>query len=229
MATELCLDITSLNTYAVGFKGLVFQVVNQMVDWQQEQALLMLLPSWKMMMCHGSSAGLFSSVISSLCLALGSTWVRIQLFPHQIQLGGSTTKQTLLSCYRVQRSIWATLPMLWASSLSSGTGEIYVVSLSSGVLCAAAWPKYSSRTGFWKQRSCSGSVGCWHLGCVGRTHTSIAEQPCPLHITLFWEGGLQGTVILCHRPRCTSTSSLCGCVAKLSSPLGVCLIRIYAD
>lgn len=168
-----------------------------------------------------------SPVISSLCLTPGSSWVRTHLFPHQIQLDSSTTKQTLLSCYRVQCPIWAMLPMLWASSLSSGTGKIYVVSLGGVALCTAAQPKYSSRTVFWKQRSCSGSMGCWHTGCAGRSLT-IAEQPRPLHIALFLEGSLQGTMRWCSMACGTSTSSLCGCVAKLNSPLGVCLISIYA-
>lgn len=168
-----------------------------------------------------------SPVVSSLCLALGSSWARTQLFPHQIQLGSGTTSWALLSCYGAQCSLWGTLqPALWASSLSAGTVKIYVVSLGGIALCTAASAEYS-HTGFWKQRRCSGSAGCWYAGSVGRSFTA-AEQPCPLHGTLFWEGGSQGAARLCHRPCCTSTSSLCCCVAKLNSTLRVCLISIDA-
>lgn len=159
-----------------------------------------------------------SPVVSSLCLALASSWVRTQLFPHQIQLGSGITKQALLSCYGVQCSLWAMLqPALWASSLSSGTVKIYVVSLGGIALRTAASAEYS-RTGFWKQRHCSGSAGCWYAGSVGRSFTA-AEQPCPLHVTLFWEGGSQGAARLCHRPCCTSTSSLCCWCGKAQQSL----------
>lgn len=168
-----------------------------------------------------------SPVVSSLCLALVSSCVRTQLFPHQIQLGSAIAKRALLSCYGVQCSLWAMLqPALWASSLSSGTVKIYVVSIGGIALRTAASAEYS-HAGFWKQHHCSGSAGCWYAGSVGRSFTA-AEQPCPLHMTLFWEGGSQGAARLCPRPCCTSTSSLCCCVAKLNSPLRVCLISIDA-
>lgn len=141
-----------------------------------------------------------SPVISSLCLVLGSFWVRTQLFPHHIQLGSGTPKQTLLSCYRAQCSLWAMLqPMLLASSLSSGTVKIHCG--LPGRYCSLYSSLAKAQQSYWV---CSGSVGCWYVASVGRSFT-IVEQPCPLHTALFWEGGSQGAERLCHRPRCAST------------------------
>lgn len=128
-------------------------------------------------------------LLLSLCLALRSSWVRTQLFPHQIQLSSSTTKQTLLSYHRVQYSLWV-MPQHWASGISPGTVKIWGL---------PGWyrPLYSSlakvQQSYWVLNTallswCCRLLLCRQCGQVlygSRTALSFA-------LPLFWESGLQG-------------------------------------
>lgn len=145
-----------------------------MADWLQEPALLTLLPSLKIMVCHGSSARLFSSYFLPMPCSGESLGQNL----------AAPSPNPAWQCYHQTDSpklLWSTVFTLGsaaARALSTQcifwTVKIHVVSLGGVAHPTAARPKHSSHTGLWKQHCRSGSAGCWYAGSVGRSVTRTA-------------------------------------------------------